>query len=197
MLLDICLGTKSAWRILSVLAEAPGKAVERKEIQKLTKMGNKMLSKFLIILEKFDIILASKIGKKGVYKLNLSSPFTTQIIELIKTEKKELNSPDFSIMAILREFIYELTNLNIEEIQKIILFGSYAKRTYHEQSDIDVAIVLKEKDIDIELLITNITANIKNRFKKEIQPHYFTEQEFKNTGNKIVEEIRKDGIKLL
>lgn len=197
MLLDICLGTKSAWRILSVLAEAPGKAVERKEIQKLTKMGNKMLSKFLIILEKFDIIIVSKIGKKGIYKLNLSNPFTTQIIELIKTEKKELNNQDFTIMVILREFIYKLTNTNIDKIQKITLFGSYAKRTYHEQSDIDLAIVLEERDPGLELLITGITANIKNRFKKEIQPHYFTEQEFKNTGNKLVEEIRKDGIGLL
>jgi len=51
MLLDVCLGTRTSWKILFVLAEAPGKAVSRKEIRRLTKLGNKTVSKFLLLLD--------------------------------------------------------------------------------------------------------------------------------------------------
>lgn len=199
MLLDVCLGTKSAWRILFVLAEAPGKAVDRKEIQRLTKLGNKVLTKFLLLLEKFDMIIVNKIGKTYNYKLNLSNPFVEEILDLIKLEKRKLNNPDFVILNILREFVYELTNINLKDLKEVILFGSYAKRTYRKESDIDVAIILKEKNVDDELLITAVIDKLKKRFKKEIQPHYYAEKEFKNLKkkNKLVKEIIRDGIELL
>lgn len=199
MLLDVCLGTKSAWKILFVLAEAPGKAVDRKEIRRLTKLGNKVLTKFLLLLEKFDMILVSKIGKTYNYKLNLSNPFVEEILDLIKLEKRKLNNPDFIILNILRELVYELTNVNLKNLKEVILFGSYAKRTHHRESDIDIAIILKEKNVNDELLITAVIDKLKKRFKKEIQPHYYTEKEFKDLKkkDKLVQEILRDGIKLM
>lgn len=199
MLLDVCLGTKSSWRILFVLSEAPGKAVSRKEIQKLTKIGNKMLTKFLLVLEKFNLILVNKIGKTHYYKLNLSNAFAEQILELIKLEKLKLNNPNFIILNVLREFVYELTNLDLNNLKKIILFGSYAKRTYHKESDIDLAIILNKKNTDEELLITNIISKLNKRFGKEIQPHYYTEKEFEKLRKKniLIKEIIKDGIELM
>ncbi|MBU4502554.1 MAG: nucleotidyltransferase domain-containing protein [Nanoarchaeota archaeon] len=200
MLLDVCLGTKSAWRILFVLAEAPGKAVTRKEIQDLTKLGNKVLTKFLLLLTAFNIILANKIGKTYNYKLNLANPFTESILNIIRLEESKLNKPDFRTMTILREFVYELTNVDLENLKDIILFGSYAKRTFHEGSDIDVAIILKEKDVNDELVITDIVDKLDKRFRAKMQPHYYSEKEFddlKKKKNKLVDEIIKDGIKLL
>lgn len=199
MLLDVCLGSRSAWKILSVLAEAPGKAVNRKDIQMLTRLGNKVLTKFLIVLEKFDIVIVNKIGKTYNYKLNFSNPFTEQILNLIRLEKKELNNPDFIVLNILREFVYELTNVNLINLKKVILFGSYAKRTYHKESDIDAAVVLKERNAGDELLITEVIDKLKKRFKKEIQPHYYTENEFEvlKRKDKLVQEIVRDGIELL
>lgn len=198
MLLDICLGTKTAWKILFVLAEAPGKAISRKEIQRLTKLGNKVLTKFLLVLEKFDIIIVNKIGKRYYYKLNLSNPFVEPILELIRLEKRKLNNPDFIILNILREFVYELTNINLTNLKEVILFGSYAKRIHHKESDIDVAVILKERNVNDELLITDIIDKLKKRFGKEIQPHYYTEKEFKELKkDRLVQEIVRDGIKLL
>ncbi len=199
MLLDICLGTRTAWKVLLVLAEAPGKAVSRKEIQRLTKLGNKVLTKFLLLLEKFDVIIVSKTGRAYNYKLNMANPFTEQLLGIILLEKKKLNNPDFIILNILREFIYELTNINLDNLKEVILFGSYAKRTYNEKSDIDVAMVLKEKNVNEELLITETIDKLAKRFEKEIQPHYYTEKEFENLKkkDKLVQEILRDGIRLL
>lgn len=199
MLLDVCLGTKSVWKILFVLAEAPGKAISRKEIQSLTKLGNKVLTKFLLVLEKFDMIAVNKTGKRYNYKLNLANPFVEQILDLIKLEKRKLNNPDFIILNILREFVYELTNVDLINLKEVILFGSYAKRIYHKESDIDIAVILKKKDVNAELLITDIVDKLKKRFKKEIQPHYYIEREFKilKKKDKLVKEIMADGIKLM
>jgi predicted nucleotidyltransferase len=199
MLLDVCFGTRTAWKILFVFTEAPGKAISRKEIQGLTKLGNKVLTKFLLLLEKFNIITSSKIGKAYYYKLNLSNPFAEQIVQTVLLEKKQLNNPNFATLNILREFVYELTNANLENIEQVILFGSYAKRTFGKDSDIDVAIITREKSADDELLITDITDRLHKRFGKELQPHYFTAKEFKSLEKKdrMVKEIIRDGIRLL
>lgn len=197
MLLDICLGTRSAWKILFVLCEAPGKAISRKEIQKFTRLGNKVMSKFLVLLEKFEIIRSHKEGNRHFYKLNLSSPFATQIIDIVKVEKNELNNPDFAVLNILRDFVYELINLNLANLDKVILFGSYAKRTFMQNSDIDVAVIFSEKDPKDELVVIEIIDNLKNRYKKEIQPHYFTAKEFEEQKGKLLIEIKRDGIVLV
>src|SRR3989338_3150929 len=146
MLLDVCLGTKSAWRILLVLAEAPGKAVERKEIKELTGLWNKVLTKFLLVLERFNLVLSDKIGRTYTYKLNMANPLTEKILEVIRLEKRELNNPDFAPLTILRVFVYEATNIHLEFIQHVILFVSLAKRTNQAASDIVGASIVGDKD---------------------------------------------------
>lgn len=199
MLLDVCFGMRTSWKILFVLGEAPGKAVSRKEIQQLTKLGNKVLTKVLLLFERFDVITCQRIGKTYNYKLNLSNSITEKMLEIIQLEKIALNNPDFKILNILREFVYELTNVNLKNLEKVILFGSYAKRTFTSNSDLDMAIVLKEKDANDELLITDISGRLNKRFGKEIQPHYYTVKEFDElrTKDRLVQEIIKDGIILM
>ncbi len=199
MLLDVCLGTRSAWKLLLLMAETPGKALTRKQIQEHTRMGNKVLVKFLLLLKKFDLIQETRLGRQYLYKMNMANSYALQLLELIKLEKRDLNNPYFVTAIILREFVYELTNLNLEKLQKIILFGSVAKHIATIESDIDVAVVLKEKDPKIELEIAAICRKIEKRFKRTIQPHIFIELEFeemKKRKVKLAEEILKDGIRL-
>lgn len=193
MLLDICLGSRSTWKILFVLAEAPGKAVSRKEIRALTMIGNKMVDKYVELLNQFEIISINKIGRRKYYKFNFNSLFAQKLLELIRLEKEKLENINFSLINLLREFVYEVINLSKNNLSRIILFGSYAKRTYTEKSDVDLALVIKEKSPTEELLIIEMIDKLKKRFGKEIQVHYFTEKEFL-TKNRLLEEIKKDGV---
>lgn len=195
MIIDICLGNRTSWKILSVINEAPGKAITRKEIQQQTKIGNKMLTKFLPLLEHQELILNSKFGKTNYYKMNLSNEFTQKISELIKAEKANVNNLELYTLNILKDFIYELLNKQQENIKKIILFGSYAKRTHSQDSDIDLAIILKEKNSETELLFSETKENLEKRYKKEIQTHLITEKEFQQK-NALNKEIVKDGIRI-
>jgi uncharacterized protein len=73
---------------------------------------------------------------------------------------------------------------------KIILFGSYAKGNYNEDSDIDIAVILKDYSnlIDIQLDLMRLRRKIDSR----IEPHPFREKDFEVT-NPIVNEIIKYG----
>ncbi len=76
------------------------------------------------------------------------------------------------------------------DIVKIILFGSYARGNYHKDSDIDIAVILKDYNslIDIQLDLMRIRRKIDSR----IEPHPFREKDFDIT-NPIVNEIVKHG----
>lgn len=73
---------------------------------------------------------------------------------------------------------------------KIILFGSYAKGTYNEDSDIDIAVILKDYNnlIDIQVDLMRLRRKIDSR----IEPHPFREKDF-NITNPLVSEIIKYG----
>ena len=196
MLLDICLGSKAIWRILIVLSELPGRGITREEIRKFTKLGSKSLTDSLKTLKEFNIIKAAKEGKITYYKLNLANKFITPIIELCRLEKEKLNNLNFEIAIILREFIRMC--LDIIEPKKIILFGSSVKTRYRKDSDIDICLVTEKKiRIEDDLMLEDIAEKIEKRFKRNIQIHSFSEQEFeklKKSGDLVVSEIIRDGI---
>lgn len=76
---------------------------------------------------------------------------------------------------------------------KVILFGSYAKGNFNEESDIDIAVILKDYNnlIDIQLDLMRLRRKIDSR----IEPHPFREKDFDIT-NPIVYEIVKYGQEL-
>jgi predicted nucleotidyltransferase len=79
---------------------------------------------------------------------------------------------------------------NNYEFNRIILFGSYVKGNYNEDSDIDIAVVFKDysNSIDMQLELMRLRRKIDSR----IEPHPFRESEF-DLSNPIVYEIVKYG----
>ena len=76
------------------------------------------------------------------------------------------------------------------DYEKVILFGSYAKGNYNEDSDIDIAVVFYDYNnrMDRQVELMKLTRGIDSR----IEPHPFRENEF-NLSNPIVNEIVKYG----
>lgn len=73
---------------------------------------------------------------------------------------------------------------------RIILFGSYAKGNYHVDSDIDIAVILKDYEnlIDTQVDLMRLRRKIDSR----IEPHPFREKDFERT-NPMVNEILTHG----
>lgn len=79
------------------------------------------------------------------------------------------------------------------KIEKAILFGSFAKGTNHEDSDIDLAIIIKSIDDIIDVQIDLL--NLRSDDNLIIEPHPFREIDF-NQSNPVAAEILKHGIEL-
>ena len=99
-----------------------------------------------------------------------------------------------NIINIIENFIQLLKEENII-IEKVILFGSYAKGTYRDDSDIDLAIIspnFKEEDCIENMTLLLCKANI---LKADIQTIPFSVEEYNNPKG-IMEEILNTGIEL-
>src|SRR3989344_7008035 len=190
MLIDIILGSKAVWRVLIVLADAPGQGVTKDEIKKITKLGGNSLFNSINLMLRNKLILKSKFGKKTFYKLNLNNKYNKSLIHIIKLEKEDLNNLSLRLSIILREYVRQMTS--IININEIYLFGSAVKNSFREDSDIDIAIITeKELTTKERIEIEKINEKAKKRFKKEIQPHFFTEKEFKKSKSLLIEQIHR------
>lgn len=71
---------------------------------------------------------------------------------------------------------------------EVILFGSYVKGTSHEESDINVAVILKgyENPLEIQLELMRLRRKIDSR----IEPHPFRLADFDSTNPLVYEIIR-------
>jgi predicted nucleotidyltransferase len=79
------------------------------------------------------------------------------------------------------------------DVQRAILFGSFAKGTFHEDSDIDIALVIENVDdiIDTQIDLMRLRRGIDFR----IEPHPFLYSDF-NRSNPVVNEILKSGVEI-
>lgn len=196
MLVDIVLGSKAVWRVLSVLAEAPGQGITKEEIKKITKLGGNSIFDSVAVLLKNDMILSGKAGKKTFYRMNMSNKYSRLVSEIIQNERRDLNNMRLKIVTILREYVRQM--LDSIDVVAVYVFGSTVKSSYREDSDIDIAIIT-EKDISAKerIMLEKIGERVEKRFGREIQPHFFTEKEFKKSEGGVVEQIKRDGIKLI
>lgn len=107
---------------------------------------------------------------------------------MAKKANKRMN-----LKATIKKYLVVLKENNINP-RKVYLFGSYAKRKFHEDSDIDLAIVsddLKGRVIDDMVLLMKLRNNVDSR----IEPHPFLSKEFDKT-NPFVKEIIETGIRV-
>lgn len=76
-------------------------------------------------------------------------------------------------------------------IKQAILFGSYAKGTNHDDSDIDIAIIVNNV---VDIIDTQIDLmKLRRKVDLRIEPHPFMTGDF-NQSNPVVNEILKYGI---
>ena len=79
------------------------------------------------------------------------------------------------------------------KIEKAYIFGSYAKGSFNEDSDIDLAVVFKEFpdnfDMQVELL------KLRRKFDTRIEPHPFRASDF-SSSNPLASEVLSTGIQI-
>ena len=99
---------------------------------------------------------------------------------------------DSRIMQSIYKYINKISQYY--KIEAIILFGSYAKGTETENSDIDIAIISNDFSdiIDDGAKLIGLTWKIDTR----IEPHPITKEDYETISNPFIKEIIDTGIKV-
>ncbi len=104
-------------------------------------------------------------------------------------------TPD--IKLILNELKTELRNLYGDRLSQVILFGSHARGDFHDDSDIDILILLKDETIScyqeirrMSPLVTDL--NLSHNILLSVLPD--TEGRYEKSQIPIFQEIKRDGI---
>jgi predicted nucleotidyltransferase len=91
----------------------------------------------------------------------------------------------------------EIANIYIDSIstkyniKQAFLFGSFAKGTNHDDSDIDIALIINNVADIIDTQIDMM--QLRRKIDLRIEPHPFMQSDF-NNSNPVVNEILKYGI---
>ena len=97
-----------------------------------------------------------------------------------------------SALKLSREYLVKVKKNKIE-FSEAWLFGSFARGSNHENSDIDIAIVLSKNDKSFDTEVKLMT--LRTGEETLIEPHAFNKDEFK-LSIPIVNQIINNGLKL-
>ena len=79
------------------------------------------------------------------------------------------------------------------DCKDIYLFGSYARGTFHDESDIDIAVILGDFDnsVDMQVRLMKLRRDIDSR----IEPHPIREKDF-NEFHPLAHDILTHGLRI-
>ncbi|HLC70372.1 MAG TPA: nucleotidyltransferase domain-containing protein [Candidatus Nanoarchaeia archaeon] len=115
-----------------------------REMATLIKKSHVTLLPHLAALEKDKILIARTIGKNKVYTLNLDNMLTKNYLMMGELFESILYQEQ---IFLIKKITTEISKLNLSG--SCILFGSYAKRTFKGDSDIDIFYVGELQEAEI------------------------------------------------
>jgi len=93
----------------------------------------------------------------------------------------------------VRRYLSYLKDRNYK-VRKAYLFGSFAKGGFHPESDIDLALVMR--NVENDFLLQGDLLFMSGKIDSRIEPHPFDEKDF-NDNNPLVDQILKTGIQII
>jgi len=101
-----------------------------------------------------------------------------------------------NLKDILEDFKKEILNLYGNKLKKIILYGSYARGEENEDSDIDLAIVIKGEIRPFKELdrMSEITYDIELKYDILLSLYPISEEHYQNLSTPFLLNIRKEGV---
>lgn len=141
--------TNNKLKILSLYHSNYLAQYHTREMAKLLKKSHVTLLPHLNALEKEKILIAKTVGKNRVYALNLDNILTKSY--LIISELVESTFYQEQVFLI-KKINTEISKLNLPGT--LILFGSYAKNTFNEDSDSDLFYLGELREADLTKIKT-------------------------------------------
>lgn len=137
--------TDNKLRIISLYRSDYSAQYHIREMAKLTKKSHVTLLPHIKSLEKDKILIPKTVGKNKIYSLNLDNNIVMNYLLLSETVESITYLEE---IFLLKRSAAEILKLDLGGA--VILFGSYAKRTFKEDSDIDIFYIGKIEEREIQ-----------------------------------------------
>ncbi len=112
----------------------------------------------------------------------------------------ELVAPPASLVrTVAARFARELRERYGEAVHLVRLFGSFARGEAHEASDVDVAVVLEEADVDTRCRVIDLATDVGMPHDVRLSPTVFdseTWEKWRAQERRIVMDIEREGVEL-
>lgn len=184
-LLDV-LTSKGKIKIIKFLLNHVASMSER-EIASVLNVSHMSVNRTMRELGELNFVNFVTIGKAHLWRVNRKSYAFRVLSELFKGVSG-IKEPLEDLKKIL------LNNLPKTLIKKVVLFGSIAKASERSNSDIDVFVLVKDKESKkkLESQIDKLSNICLEAYGNRLAPYILTEQEIEQKKNlKIVSEINK------
>ncbi|KKN04433.1 hypothetical protein LCGC14_1097580, partial [marine sediment metagenome] len=158
--------------------------------REMARLLNQSASRVLEVLELFRknaVVHRETVGRSSQWGLNKESIVVEEVSSLINVERK--------IYMALKARIYE-TLIREKSIQKVVLYGSVARKKEKPESDIDVFILVttkKDKELAAEL-VGKLNKYLLPRYGNVISESIYSEREWKDMEKtKMFKKIESEG----
>lgn len=128
----------------------------------------------------------------------LLSPLSKYKIPTIDELKPSIPS---DVEEKLQRYVSSIVDIYSNDVLKIILYGSYARGDYDENSDIDIMILLRLSDTDIKKYrhqLSECTYDFNEKYNVDVKPIAKNYDDFMkwNDSYPFYENIKRDGVEL-
>lgn len=116
----------------------------------------------------------------------------------IKTEETNASVAINPVIApIVHEFKAALQTMYGDRLRDVVLYGSYARGDYEEESDIDLMIILNDEKVDTYAeirCVSSLEANLLLTYGLAISPLPTSYEKYKTSYMPIYQEVRREGV---
>ena len=155
--------------LLNVWRNSPLREFSISEIMKQSNKNTKTwVFNTLKSLVKNKILICNRKGNLDIYTLNLANPITTQLLQYLESQE----NISFPQLGLISELIDKISI----KCYSLIVFGSYASNKHTKNSDIDICILIDNKET--EKKIKPYVNEIKLNYPIKIDEHYVTFEDF-------------------
>jgi len=180
------LNSKTKVKIIKFLLTHEASMSER-EIASILKVSHMSVNRTMRDLAELNFVNFVTIGKAHLWRVNRRSYAFRVLSELIKGVSG-IKKPLEDLKKIL------LRNLSETLIKRVVLFGSIAEGSERINSDIDVLVLVKDKQSKekLEPQIEKLSNICFEAYGNRLAPYILTEQEMKQKKNlRIISEVDK------
>ena len=185
--LEEMFSSKVKIAVMKLMCLNPERKYSGREMARILNISASRVSEVLELFRKNAVVNRDTVGRASQWGLNKESVVVEEVSSLINVERK--------IYMELKSKIYE-TLIREKSIQKVVLYGSVARKREKAESDIDLFILVatkKDKELAAEL-VGKLNKYLLPRYGNVISESIYSEREWKDMEKTtLFKKIESDG----